>query len=182
MAFTKTAKATKFYSGQRVDVTDMQTNLLQYLIDTSRHLQIKCLGEGVLSGLAVTDGSLAISQPSYNNEIATLKGNTANKLCQVFQATTSNIQNIVLNIKQSGTPSGVLTMSICSLTDPHDPDSAIQYTSTVAQSPAITENGGIATSFGDITFNFMSTAVAAYGALTVGHYYAIMLHRWNSYI
>jgi len=173
MSFTKTTKATKFYSGQRVDVADMQTNLLQYLIDNGRHMQIKALGDGVISGLTVTDNSLAISQILSGSEIATLKGNTANKLCQVFQAKTSNIQNIILSIKRTNTCTGSLTMSICPLTDTTDPTSVIQYTSTVAQA-SVTESG-IGTSLGDITFNFMATAVGAYGALTVGHYYAIML-------
>lgn len=174
MSFNKTNKATNFYSGQRVDVADMQTNLLQYLIDTSRHIQIKCLGDGVISGLTVADNSLIISQATYDTDISTLKGNTSNKLCQVFKATTTNIQNIVLSMKQSGSPTGSLTMSICPLTDPTDAHSIIQYTSKVAESVGVTESS-VGTSFGDVTFNFMSSALGAYGALTIGNYYAMVL-------
>jgi hypothetical protein len=173
MAFTKTTKATKFYSGERVDVADMQTNLLQYLIDNTRHMEIKCLGEGIISGLAVTDGSLNISQTNVSSNIATLKGNASNKLCQIFRATSSNIQKIYLNAKQDGTAVGSLTISICPMTDPTDSHSVIQYTSSVAQ-VSIAENT-IGTSYAEVEFDFQTTAAAVHGALTVGNYYAIVI-------
>jgi hypothetical protein len=173
MSFVKTTKATKYYSGQRVDVADMQTNLLQYLIDNTRHMEIKCLGEGVISGLAITDGSLNISETNITSTIATLKGNASNKLCQIFKATSSNIQKIYLNAKQDGTAVGSLTLSICPITDPTDSHSVIQYTSSVAQ-VSIAETV-LTTNYADIEFDFQTTAAGANGALTVGNYYALVI-------
>ncbi len=178
MAFTKTVKATKFYSGQRVDVADMQTNLLQYLIDTTRQLEVKCGSDGVISGLSVTDNSLLISQLNVTADISTLKGNLNNKLCQIFQATSSQIQKIFIKAKQNGSASNMLTMSICPLADPADPTSAISYLSAIAQAPFA--ESSITTGYTDIEFDFTSTPLAAYGALTVGNYYAIVLNSGST--
>ncbi|MFW9878347.1 MAG: hypothetical protein ACFFG0_35135 [Candidatus Thorarchaeota archaeon] len=162
-------KKVNWYDKQQVDVQDMDAEQL-YHVSRQKNAFSRIFSDGVISGLAVSDDSTAVTQTSNNTDDTTLS-NTTNTITQIFKATTDNIQDIVAYGRKSAGTTGLLFCYIYTLVDPTDVTSALD---SVISEKSIDINTDVQVANATITFSFSGTAVATAASMTVDSYYAIV--------
>jgi len=166
-------KRVKWYDRQQVDLTD-QTTEQEYHITRTKNIFDRLLGDGVTSGLLVTDDSQMVFQDSSNATETSQIDTLGNQVIQIFLATADNLQSVIARMRNVDA-TGNVTASIYTLATPTDPTSALSSTA-IAQ--AVVSSGSIGAMFGEVTFDFSAqAAVADAGRLTVGNYYAVAFAR-----
>jgi hypothetical protein len=166
-------KKLKWYDRQRVDTGDMQDEQ-NYLTQRIGNIFDRVLGDGVVSGLQVSDDSEVVNQDSQNANYDSFIDTIGNRLIQVFKATADNIQQVIIRGRRQGGTSGHILASIFSLVTPSDQNSSV---STTALSQVTVAHDSFNLAWGEVSFDFSGSNVADAGDLTVGDYYAISFER-----
>ena len=168
-------KRVKWYDRQKVDLTDMQVEQ-SYNNNRIGNIFNRLFGDGVISGLIVSDDSSMLSQTEQDSFYDTLLDSSGNQIIQIFKATTNNIQKITLYGRDVGA-NGNIVLSVYELSDPSDASSEISN-NLVGQLSR--PHGDFAAAFGEVTFDFSSVnSISDSGSLTVGNYYALVIERDN---
>jgi hypothetical protein len=166
-------KRLKWYDRMQVDLTDMTTEQGYHITRTSNIFD-RLLGDGIASGLEVTDDSQVVFQNTQNAFDDSHLDTLGNQIIQIFLCTADNLQSVVARMRNIGAAGNVLA-SIYTLATPSDPTSAISATA-IAQS--VVSAGSIGATFGEVTFDFSAqSAVSDAEKLTVGDYYAVAFQR-----
>ncbi len=169
-------KMVNWYDRQRVDTSDM-TRERDYAITRIGNIFARTLGDGVTSGLAVSDDSTIINQNVQNNFYDIFLDTIGNQVIQIFKATADNLQQVILYGRNVGA-AGNISISFYTLQTPTNMNSALSVVPFAGRTISNADFGG---AFGEVTVNLSTIAsIATAGSLTIGHYYAMAIERDNA--
>lgn len=165
-----------WYDRQRVDVNDMDVER-DYMSNRIGNIFNRSLGDGVISGLAVSDDSEIINQNAQDAFYDIFLDTVGNRIIQIFKASSNNLQQLIVYGQRNGSAGNVL-FSIYSLTDPTNPNSGIS--ALVGQK--VEPHTVFPLVAGEATVGFAGVAaLTTAGSLTVDNYYALVIERDSAF-
>lgn len=169
-------KKVNWYDRQRVDKEDMDVEQ-SYNNNRIANIFNRALGNGVISGLAVSDDSEIINQNAQDSFYDTFLDTVGNRIIQIFKASSNNLQQLIVYGQRNGSAGNVL-FSIYSLTDPTNPNSGIS--ALVGQK--VEPHTVFPLVAGEATVGFAGVAaLTTAGSLTVDNYYALVVERDSAF-